>query len=97
MGKLDYKHTEIPSPIEQLKIGKEYDYSGQYVNGYEEGTSNIKWFYKEEWIWNDIVEDDNKLLVWMELENGKLFILGHLNKKNEFTIHYSIKDKYEKI
>lgn len=88
--KTETKEIEITSPIDKLVIGEEFLYNGRYKNGYEEGISKIKRFYYEQFYLNDIPQlpkkDGNENSVWMELENGKEFLLGFLDYKNKFTV-----------
>jgi hypothetical protein len=51
---LELRKIEIPSPIDTLKIGDDFSYKGQYKDGYEEGISKIKRFYKEVAFWDGV-------------------------------------------
>ncbi len=85
MKKLDIRQIEITSPIESLKIGDDYFYSGEYKDGYEEGISKIKSFYQDVLFYNGVEKNtDGGNSVWMDLENNKMVLLGFL-KYNKFT------------
>ena len=88
---LELKKIEIPSPIDTLKVGDDFTYKGQYKDGYEEGISKIKRFYKEVAFWDGVERKVNKNYgggnpVSMELENGKLVLLGFLQYKDKFEL-----------
>jgi hypothetical protein len=78
---LEIKEIEIDSPI-NLKIGNNFNYKGHYKNGYEEGFSKIKRFYKEVPFWDGIERKidkyDSGFPIWMVLENGKLVLIGYI-------------------
>ena len=94
LSNIEIKEIEVESPIDSLNIGDEYFYSGTYVHGYHEGTSKIIRFYKEV-IFIDGVDNSLTDIVpyWMELENGKLILLGMVKNKGEFEIAESFKLK----
>lgn len=96
--KLEIKEIEIDSPIKGYNIGNEYSYSGQYKNGHEKGISKIKRIYKEVLYWNgeesELKKDhSNNNSVWLELENGKLILMGFIHHPNVFTIAESFRIK----
>jgi len=82
---LEIREIEIPSPIENLKVGDDFFYKGQYKNGYEEGISKIKRFYKEVPFWDGVErkvrKNEGGHPVWMELENRKIVLLGYIEYK----------------
>ena len=91
MNNLEIREIEIPSPIDSLRVGDDFSYKGQYKNGYEEGISKIKRFYKEVPFWGGIEEKVKKNYggghpVWMELENSKIVLLGFLQYKDKFEL-----------
>ncbi len=63
MKNLEIREIEIVSPIEELKVGDDFLYSGQYKDGYEEGVSKIKRFYKEVPFWDGIEKKVEKIMV----------------------------------
>lgn len=74
------EEIEIDSPVSSLKTGNDFSYKGTYINGYEEGTSKIKRFYKEIFSLDKVKEDQKDDCNYlMELENGKIFLLGFCN------------------
>lgn len=91
MKHLEIREIEIPSPIENLKVGDDFFYNGQYKDGYEEGISKIKRFYKEVPFWDGVERKVRKNEggghpVWMELENLKIVLLGYLEYKDKFRL-----------
>lgn len=80
----------IDSPLSYLNIGDFYEYAGQYKNGYEKGTSKIKRFYYKAFTFNGIImeKDENSIPnpVYMELENGKIELIGFLDYNNNFYV-----------
>ena len=91
MNDLEIKEIEITSPIENLNVGDEFSYKGQYKSGYEEGISKIKRFYKEVPFWDGVERkvrknEGGEHPVWMELENLKIVLLGYLEYKDKFRL-----------
>ena len=91
LQKLEIREIEITSPIQSLKIGDDYLFEGEYINGYEKGVSKIKRFYKET-IFYDGVEKDRMCSIWMELQNGKMNLLGFF-QHNKFSPSNKFKNK----
>ncbi|XAI97327.1 hypothetical protein [Leptolyngbya phage Lbo-JY46] len=101
MKNLEIREIDIPSPIPDLFVGKEFNYRGTYKDGYEEGFSKIKRFYKEVPFWDNVESHptkngSNDLSAWAELENGKLILLGFFGFKNKFRISDIFNIKYRK-
>jgi hypothetical protein len=99
MKHLEIREIEIPSPIENLKVGDDFFYNGQYKDGYEEGISKIKRFYKEVPFWDGVERKVRKNeggvhSVWMELENLKIVLLGYLEYKDKFRLSDSFVLKF---
>lgn len=91
LNNLEIREIEIPSPIDNLKVGDDFSYKGQYKDGYEEGISKIKRFYKEVPFWDGVEKKVKKNYggghpVWMELENRKIVLLGFLQYKDKFEL-----------
>lgn len=90
LERLEIKEIEIDSPIDELKIGDDFKWSGVYHQvGFQEGISKIVRFYKEVPFWDGVEKKVKKNIgggnpVWMELENKKLILLGFLQYKNRF-------------
>ena len=97
---MESKEIDIDSPLETIKIGDEYDFSGQYIDGYEEGTSKIIRIYKESYFYNgkktNRTRNSSPDSVFIDLENGKKDLIGFLDYKNRFTLANSKKDKFNK-
>lgn len=74
----ELKQISIDSPIPELKIGDIFNYKGRYKDGYDEGFSKIKGFYIEEFYINGEKSNSNRNSCFMELENGKLILLGFM-------------------
>jgi hypothetical protein len=79
----EIREIDTESPLPEYKVGEDYHYAGEYVHGYEEGTSKIVRFYKDVTFWNgkeEPLKKDNSNFhgIWMQLENGKRILLGFL-------------------
>lgn len=82
---IEIREVEIDSPLDSLNIGDKCRYKGQYVRGYEEGSSNIKRFYKDVIFIDGIPEESEDITpVWVELDDGKLILLGVFDNKQNF-------------
>ena len=85
MNDIEIREIEAQSPIDGLKIGDDYFYSGTYIHGYSEGTSRIARFYKEAIFVDGAISPTDAASYWMELENGKLILLG-MSKRGDFKL-----------
>ena len=93
--KIELREIEIKSPLENLKIGDNFLYKGNYRNGYEEGISKIKRFYKEVSFWKGVEKNENsEYAVLMELENKKIILLGFIKNKSNFKLSENYSKNY---
>jgi len=71
------KEVDVESPTDKLQLGRLFYYSGQYINGFEQGVSPIKrFYYKYLDFFGDKSENSD---VFVELENGKRDWIGTLS------------------
>lgn len=87
---LETQKIDIDSPVSDLVIGQPFAWSGQFNDGYQEGVSNIVRFLREVTYWNGVLMEPSRMgssvdSVWMELDNGKKFLIGHFKWKNVFV------------
>lgn len=92
---VEIREIEVKSPIHGLNIGDELRYDGQYINGYEEGSSPITRFFKEVSFINGVESCNYNIPVSAELSNGKHILIGFLDKDdNIFTMSKRIKELF---
>lgn len=74
---LEIRKVDCKSPIPYIEIGTLIDYSGNYVNGYDEGYSKVVRIYRK-----DMYQGNRKIIsqipraIYAQLENGKLILLA---------------------
>lgn len=96
----EVKEINTESPINYLKIGKDFLYSGNYINGHEEGVSKIKRFYCERFFHNNkpkkLDKNSSPDPMFMELENSKIILLGFIDYQDNFTTSNSFDSLMQK-
>lgn len=72
----NFREIDCESPIDYVKIGSMLEYTGDYVDGHEEGYSKVIRIYRDQLFYGDEPADFISPIE-AELENGKLITLGY--------------------
>lgn len=83
------KEVDYTLPIADIKIGTLLDYSGQYVNGWESGSSKVVKIFREEMWEEDSFERSLPAnSIFAKLENNKLILVAFDKHEKGIEILY---------